>query len=190
MDEKQVLELFLLTGTEEAFCALFEALYPRVRRYFVLRGLDRMAAEDLAQNVMFIVYRRAAEVRDRGLFNGWLMKVARNELLQHWRRQPPPEWMVAFEPLSGSLGDQLSAPTVADEASHFAEWMTFLEPAERELVRLRFIEELSYDGLALALDVPVGTVKWRLFNVRKKLSHIISRTSRDTVSEYPRKREL
>ena len=39
MDEKQVLELFLLTGTEEAFCALFEALYPRVRRYFVLRGL-------------------------------------------------------------------------------------------------------------------------------------------------------
>ena len=190
MDEKQALELFLLTGTEESFCVLFEALYPRVRRYFVLRGLDRMGAEDLAQNVMFIVYRRAAEVRDRAVFNGWLMKVARNELLQHWRRQEPPDWMVAFEPLSRTLAEQRSAPMQVDEVSQFAEWMTFLEPAERELVRLRFVEELSYEELALVLDAPLGTVKWRLFSVRKKLSHIISRTSGDGVREYPRKQEL
>ncbi len=40
MDEKRAIEQFLLTGSEEAFCALFEAVYPRVRRYFRLRGLD------------------------------------------------------------------------------------------------------------------------------------------------------
>ena len=116
--------------------------------------------------------------------------VARNELLQHWRRQEPPDWMVAFEPLSRTLAEQRSAPMQVDEVSQFAEWMTFLEPAERELVRLRFVEELSYEELALVLDAPLGTVKWRLFSVRKKLSHIISRTSGDGVREYPRKQEL
>ena len=55
-----------LTGAEEDFCALFEAVYPRVRRYFLLRGME-VGAEELAQDVMVIVYQRAGEVRE-GIF--------------------------------------------------------------------------------------------------------------------------
>lgn len=187
MDDQPALDLFLSTGTEETFCALFEAIYPRVRRYFLLRGLDRMGAEDLAQNVLFIVFRRAGEVRDRSLFNGWLFKVARNELLQHWRRQQPPDWMVAFEPLSSGLAKQLTVSHGSEEATQFTDWMSYLEPDERELVRLRFVEDLSYEELALFLDLPLGTVKWRLFNARKKLSHIIDRTTRYNVTKTPRR---
>ena len=52
MDEKHALELFLGTRTEESFCVLFEMLYPRVRRYFLVRAFDSMTAEELAQNVL------------------------------------------------------------------------------------------------------------------------------------------
>lgn len=52
MEEKQAVELFLRTRTEEAFCQLFGPVYARVRRYFLLRSLDLATAEELAQNVM------------------------------------------------------------------------------------------------------------------------------------------
>jgi RNA polymerase sigma-70 factor (ECF subfamily) len=48
-----------------------------------------------------------------------------------------------------------------------------LEPADRDLIVLRFVEGLSYEELAVALKLPLGTVKWRLFNARKKLLRVI-----------------
>lgn len=187
MDEQRTVEQFLRTGEEEDFCPLFEAFFPRVRRYFLHRGLDRMAAEDLAQNVMFNVYRHASEVRDREYFTGWLFKIARNELLQHWRRREPSEWSVSFEPLLAVLSEELTVPPESEEGVRFANWMSYLEPAERELARLRFVEDLSYEELAVALGVPLGTVKWRLFNAKKKLSHVIARSSGDGVKRAPEK---
>ena len=70
MDDRHAIENFLLTGAEEDFCALFEAVYPRVRRYFLLRGMEVGEAEELAQDVMVIVYQRAGEVREKKYFNG------------------------------------------------------------------------------------------------------------------------
>ena len=185
MDDQSAVDLFLRTGSEEHFCALFEAFFPRVRRYFLLRGLDRMNAEDLAQNVMFNVYRHALELRDKTLFNGWLFKIARNELLQYWRRREPPEWMVALEQLNGAVAEDLVVDSGLDEGARFADWMSYLEPPERELVRLRFVEELSYEELSVAFGVPLGTIKWRLFNARKKLSHVIARSGNFTARKTP-----
>src|SRR4029453_12860677 len=53
------------------------------------------------------------------------------------------------------------------------EWLKALAPAERELVVLRFVEGLSYEELAEALKLPLGTIKWRIFNARKKLAQLI-----------------
>jgi DNA-directed RNA polymerase specialized sigma24 family protein len=86
VDERQAIESFLQNRDEESFCALFKAVYGRVLRYFLLRGTDEMAAEELTQNVLFAVYRRAGEFPDHQSFRGWLFTIARNELLQHWRR--------------------------------------------------------------------------------------------------------
>src|SRR5262245_44185266 len=87
VDDRHAIENFLLTGAEEDFCDLFEVVYPRVRRYFLLRGMEAGEAEDLAQNVMVIVYQRARVVRGKELFYGWLFKVAKNELARFWRRR-------------------------------------------------------------------------------------------------------
>jgi DNA-directed RNA polymerase specialized sigma24 family protein len=43
------------------------------------------------------------------------------------------------------------------------------------LIILRFVEDLGYEELALALGIPTGTVKWRLFNAKKKLSKSLER---------------
>lgn len=177
MDGKQAIENFLMTGTEESFCALFEFVYPRLRRYFLLRGMEGGEAEDLAQNVMVIVYQRAGEIRETGLFYGWLFKVAKNELSRFWRQRQSRQRIAEMEPLDDSLAAQLMTEMELDSHSNFSEWMSYLEPTEREIIVLRFIEDLSYEDLAVALGIPVGTVKWRLFNAKKKLVPIINATA-------------
>jgi RNA polymerase sigma-70 factor (ECF subfamily) len=108
VDEKLAIELFLATKSEEAFCAFFESVYGRVRRYFLLRGVDAMIAEDLAQNVLFIVYQRAEEIRDKDLFQGWLFAVARNELMRYWRQSRSRIETVELEPHSARLAENLA----------------------------------------------------------------------------------
>lgn len=179
MEKKQAIELFLRTRTEEAFCALYGILFPKVRRYFMLRSLDAMTAEELAQNVMLIVYRRVDDLREEALFYGWVFKIAGNELLRYGRQQRLRHARVQWEPLSAELDAKLTTESEAPQATRFYEWLARLEVQERELILLRFIEELSYEELAAALGLPLGTVKWRLFNVKKKLAKIILSSSRN-----------
>jgi RNA polymerase sigma-70 factor (ECF subfamily) len=180
VDEKHALELFLSTRTEESFCVLFEMVYPRVRRYFLVRAFDSMTAEELAQNVLLKVYTRSSALRERELFNGWLFKIARNEMLAYWRRIESSAEIVEFEPIEHELAEELLTRVEQPESTRFDEWMGFLEPAEREVARLRFVDELSYEEMTFVLGVPMGTVKWRLFNIKKKLTPVIkASTERD-----------
>jgi RNA polymerase sigma-70 factor (ECF subfamily) len=173
LDERRIIENFLLTGAEEDFCALFEVVYPRVRRYFLLRGMEAGEAEELAQDVMVIVYQRAGELREKEHFNGWLFRVAKNELARCWRRRRTRSRIAQIEPLDDEMAEKLMTQMEVAGSSDFVEWVSYLEPAERDIIILRFVEELGYEELAVALGIPIGTVKWRLFNAKKKLAPII-----------------
>jgi len=170
VEERQVIESFLLARTDETFCALFETVCVRLRRYFLLRGLDAATAEDLTQNVFVKVYQHAGELREPDHFYGWLFAIARNEMVSYWRREPPALERVEAEELSGRQAHGLWKESEEAPALRVTELLQTLEPAERDLVVLRFVEGLSYEELAAALKLPMGTVKWRIFNARKKLS--------------------
>jgi RNA polymerase sigma factor (sigma-70 family) len=170
VDVQQHLIEFQLRHSEEAFAALFASAYAPVRRYFLLRGMDTATAEELAQNVFLIVYQRAGDVREPALFSGWLFAIARNELLQHWRRS---QTRVSQTPLDAELAERLWQAPEAGGDWRMETWLSRLEPAERDLAVLRFVVELSYEELAVALDAPLGTIKWRLYQLKKKLAQII-----------------
>ncbi|MGH9934750.1 MAG: RNA polymerase sigma factor, partial [Blastocatellia bacterium] len=76
-------------------------------------------------------------------------------------------------PLGDELAEKLMTEMEVAGSSDFVEWVSYLEPAERDIIILRFVEELSYEELAAALAIPIGTVKWRLFKAKKKLVPII-----------------
>src|SRR5215831_10563387 len=170
--KRPVIEEFLAIRTEEAFCALFEAMCVRVRRYFLLRGLDAATAEDMTQNVFVKVYTEAGQLREADRFYGWLFAVARNEMISYWRRESGPA-KVQFEPLAEGHVDSWTTEPEVLPAMRVKELLKALDPAERDLVVLRFVEGLSYEELAVALKLPLGTIKWRIFNARKKLSRIV-----------------
>src|SRR5947207_14563538 len=86
-NETAVTEKFLDAPHEESFAELFRTFTPQVVAFFRARGCELALAEDLAQEVMLIVHRKAAQIRDRTLFHAWLFKVARNAFCRHYGKQ-------------------------------------------------------------------------------------------------------
>ncbi len=175
MEDKPVIERFLSTRSEEAYCALFESVCARVLRYFRLRGLDAATAEELTQNVMLKVYRQAGDLREPDHFFGWMFAIARNEMISYWRGARARIETVAIDSLSSELIDLPIEQNEIHANLQLAGWLRELEPGERNLVVLRFVEGLSYEELAMALELPLGTVKWRLFSARKKIAAMLQK---------------
>ena len=80
-------EQFLNQADEDSFNALFHIFSPQLVAFFRRRGHERGVAEDLAQEVMLTVYRKAGQVRDHKLFRAWLFKVARNAACRHFAQR-------------------------------------------------------------------------------------------------------
>ena len=173
VEDTRVVESFVQNPTEETFCALYRVFFARLRRYFVLRGSDMQTAEELSQDVLFKVYRKAGELRDAASFCGWLYAIAGNVKVSHWRSLQSRLAGAELEPLTVELSDSLMAEAEPMPRLRLQEWLGELGPGETDLVILRYVEGLSYEELAIALNVPLGTVKWRISEVRKKLSRIM-----------------
>ena len=139
------------------------------------RGVDRPSAEELAENVMFQVHRHVSQLRNGASFHGWIFQIARNEFLQHRRKSAASLPTVEYEPLAGQLANTLDSGELPGREGPFREWMSHVDEAEREILVLRFVEDLDYAEISEVLGMPVGTIKWKVFNAKQKLAAITGR---------------
>lgn len=167
-EECLITERFLGQADHDSFNAMFRVFSPQLVAFFRRRGHEKDIAEDLAQEVMLTVYRKAGQLRDHKLFRAWLFKVARNAACRYFaqRTREVPTVDVA------DIGDSLPAPNHSPfgPTAEFEDWMKFLDAQERETMKLRFIDEWEYHEIAAAQAIPIGTVQWRVFNSKKKLA--------------------
>jgi RNA polymerase sigma-70 factor, ECF subfamily len=168
LHESAVIERFLDAPDEESFADLFRVFTSQLVAFFRSRGCEFTSGEDLAQEVMLTVYRKAAQVRDRSLFRAWLFKIARNALSRHYGKKLREVETVDLANVEGNLVASSNKPA-GTSAFEFREWMAFLESRECEALTLRFVEEWEYHEIAAAKQIPMGTVQWRVFNGKKKL---------------------
>ncbi len=179
LQEGAVTERFLEAPNADSFADLFKIFTPRLVAFFRARGCQLTLAEDLAQEVMLTVYRKAAQIRDRALFRAWIFKVARNALYRHYGKQSREVETVDLADVADRLVTASNTPAVTP-AFEFQHWMTFLNSREREVMTLRFIEQWEYHEIAAAQATPIGTVLWRVFNAQKKLVPYLKTRQSDT----------
>src|SRR5579883_948145 len=172
--EKELVDAFLSTRSETAFGAAASMLFSRLVRYFSVRGLDKETAEELAQDVLMIIYRKSEALRNKESFYGWLYKIARNQHLQHVRRQKHDVQIVELDCLPHPTS-QPNSGSIPEE-TEFCHWISPLEAEEKQIMILRYMEELSYQEIATALSLPMGTVKWKLFDAKSKLTAILGQS--------------
>ncbi len=173
LPEEAVSQRFLEALDEESFADLFKTYTPQLVAFFRARGCGPMA-EDLAQEVMLTVYRKAEQVRDRSLFRAWMFTIARNTLCRHYGKRAREVDTVDMADVPGRMvaATNHGAGTPAFEFLH---WMAFLDSREKEALMLRFIEQWEYHEIAAARSIPIGTVQWRVFSAKRKLAPYLKR---------------
>lgn len=159
-----LLEAVGRSGDRSAFAALFRHFAPRIVGYLRRMGADPQVAEELMQETMVMVWRRAATFdRKQASASTWLFTIARNKRIDALRRERRP----AFDPEDPAF--QPAPPPAADEVVDAAQRedivrRTIAELPEEQaaLLRRAFFEGLSHRELADDTGLPLGTVKSRL----------------------------
>ena len=179
-----------LAGEQQAWQQLVASQNRRI--YAICYRFTNSAsdAEDLTQDVFIKVYRNLATYDlSKGSFQTWMTTLARNLLVDHFRRTRLDR---ASDSLDASLSSDDDGPTIGDrlmdqgisQDKHVAglelkatiqDALKQLSPELREAVILRDLEDMDYKEIAQVLRIPEGTVKSRINRGRGELARLLQR---------------
>ncbi|MEP3045627.1 MAG: sigma-70 family RNA polymerase sigma factor [Roseibium sp.] len=152
------------TRDKASFVELFDHFAPRIKGYLMKQGADGAVAEEIAQDVMVTLWRKA-ELFDPKKSNAstWLFRIARNRRIDRLRRQKtselnPDEPALQPTPLP-DVADEMDA-RLREERVRAA--LAELPDDQREVVRLAFFIGLSHSEISDQTGIPLGTVKSRI----------------------------
>jgi RNA polymerase sigma factor (sigma-70 family) len=160
-------DLILAIGERQdrsAFGALFAHFAPRVKAYLARTGTDSATADELTQEVMLLVWRKAARFDPRQAnASTWIYTIARNKRIDRFRRERRVELDgddPTFAPETEPLPDRQLE--LAEDAQSLAGAVSMLPVEQAVLLRMAFYEGKSHSMIATETGIPLGTVKSRL----------------------------
>jgi RNA polymerase sigma-70 factor (ECF subfamily) len=162
-------------GDDAAFREVVGAYAPRLRYY--LRKLLGASAdvEDVLQDVWFDVVRGVPRLADPGAFPAWLYRVARGRASRQLRGRRPPLQLIEEIDVSDEDDDEFSA----EDAGRVHAALDGLAPEHREVLVLKFLEEMSYEAIAEVVGCPVGTVRSRIHYAKRALRRVLESETND-----------
>ena len=156
-----------------AFARLFAFYAPRVKAYLRRLGAEDAVAEDLMQEVMLTVWRRADQFdRSRAALSTWIFTIARNKRIDAIRRDRHPDFDPDDPALVVEADDRARGDVYTEAAQARDEVMRALGQLPEEqarLLRIFYFEEKPHSQIASELGLPLGTVKSRLRLALQKL---------------------
>jgi RNA polymerase sigma-70 factor (ECF subfamily) len=179
-----------IAGDQQAWQQLVTTQHRRIYAICYRFTGSSSDAEDLTQDVFLKLYRNLdAFNAERGSFQTWITTLARNLLVDHFRRTRLDR---ASDSLDASLTDDVDGPSMADrladprpsQEAHTAglelkariqQALAQLSPELREAVVLRDLEDMDYKDIAQVLRIPEGTVKSRISRGRGELARLLKR---------------
>jgi RNA polymerase sigma-70 factor, ECF subfamily len=162
-DANELIVRMARESDRQAFAVLFAYYFPRVKTYLMRAGASPTAAEELSQETMLRVWRRAATFDpDAGAASTWIFVIARNLRVDRLRGQ-------RFENIDIDPSDELDAPPTGEmvaimneRAERVRHALENLSREQAQIVRLFYFEEKPHSEIARALGIPLGTVKSRV----------------------------
>lgn len=150
-------------GDRDAYALLFEHFAPRVKSYMLRLGATPEAAEELSQEALLTVWRKAALFDpSRAGASTWIFAIARNLRIDAIRRQRRPriEDDPTDEPPAEPTADAVVVAAERDARLKIA--VAALPRDQAEVVRQSFFQDKAHAEIAKDLNLPLGTVKSRL----------------------------
>ena len=148
-----------------AFTRLFDHFVPRIEAYLLRLGADRATAEEISQEVMVTLWRKA-QLFDptKSSVTTWLYRIARNRRIDVARRDRL-DYMDPMDSTFDTVADDRVLDTTVDVQRREEVLRTAIRDLPEEqlvLVKLAFFESLSHSAIAEKTGLPLGTVKSRI----------------------------
>jgi RNA polymerase sigma-70 factor (ECF subfamily) len=123
---------------------------------------DRDIAEDVLQDTLYTIARRLPTLRDPQWFRAWAYRIATRHAVRRSRRET--FWRTAERDETLAAIEATELPSRYDAEIHelLRTSISELPPASQLVVRMHYLDELSYAEIAEALEIPLGTVKSRI----------------------------
>ncbi len=178
-------------GSQKAYADLMQRYKDSI--YFMVLKMvnNKEDAMDLTVETFAKAFEKLDKYQPDYAFSTWLFRVATNNCIDFIRKKK-----LNTQSIHGMLdedGDekplQIKADVLNPEETSIKKQQTeelklliqSLPPRYRNLITLRYFDELSYEEIAMQLDLPLGTVKAQLFRARYLLGNIINRDKRDDI---------
>ncbi|WP_369807098.1 sigma-70 family RNA polymerase sigma factor [Ancylobacter radicis] len=160
----RLIQLIASERDKQAFALLYKHFAPRLKAFLLRQGLAASVAEELAQETMLSVWRKASYFDpQRAGAATWIFTIARNLRIDHLRRDrsvstPDPESEDTVD--DGETGEAFVLRAEREERLRTA--MKSLSPEQAAIVRLSFFNDKPHSEIASELGLPLGTVKSRV----------------------------
>ena len=170
---ERVLVLRCQAGDPAAFEELVGRYGPRLRYYLrkLLGGAD--AAEDALQEVWCDAFRGLPRLLDPRALPAWLYRLARDRAFRQLRKRRQTFVPLPEDGLPDPAADGGDFST--EDAAQVHAALDRLAPEHREVLLLRFLEEMPYEDIARVTGCPLGTVRSRLYYAKHALRQIIEK---------------
>jgi RNA polymerase sigma-70 factor (ECF subfamily) len=179
--EEQGLLSDLRSGRPGACAELIRLHYQKVYRLLVHLTGDVHQAEDLTQETFVSAWEKIASFQGRATLATWLYRIAYTKFVDGRRSRRRTAGMLRQLPgPAAPPADPLETVMADDEARHLYRALDELDAPERTLLVLHYLQGLSYRDMAVVLQEPTGTVKWRTSEALDRLRAVLS----DEVSDH------
>jgi RNA polymerase sigma-70 factor (ECF subfamily) len=164
----------IAAGDKLAMQVLFARHRTNIYRWLLRFVGNETVAEDLLSDVFFDVWQQAGRFEGRAAVTTWLLSIARFKALSARRRRTDAE---LDETIEITVADSADNPEIALQKKSRGELVRAalmkLSADHREILELVYYHENSVEDCALILNIPVATVKTRMFYARKKLAELV-----------------
>jgi RNA polymerase sigma-70 factor (ECF subfamily) len=184
-DPDAALMLAFQGGDADAYTTLVEKHRDAMVTYFFAMSRDRDLAEDLAQELFVKLYRHRRDYEAKAAFKTYMFSLARNLWIDAYRSRRRFASEQSLDALGGEedggVADRVASEAEspldgaarAELADRIREAVQHLPPEMREVFVLGAMQERDYSEVASALEIPVGTVKSRMFHAVRRLRGLL-----------------
>ena len=168
----------------QAFTEVYDYYAGRVKSFLLGKGMNEDTAEELMQEIMLIVWRRAESYDpSKAAASTWIFTIARNRRIDYLRGNSRIEVELDDELLESETPERDQAQLVLDaqNAKRLEQAIEALPIEQRQVLHLSYFRGKSHGAIAAWLDLPVGTVKSRIRLATQSVRAQLIDTDRDDI---------
>ncbi len=169
----------LQLSPEKAYRTLMNRYVKQIYNYLLKTYRDSTLAEEVTQDTFIKAYTNLKSFDTDRAFKPWLFRIASNTAVSYLRKHSNVVSLDAIEETTGQILDGLHTPPETDtlpstfpdvDSTVMTALLDTLKPHYREILILRYIEDLSYDNIASTMDKPLNTIRTWLRRAKDQLA--------------------